>query len=150
SHFVRIDLRFPIFNPQSSISPHRRTLAPARRSSSGMSTTFGRYELRREVGRGAESVVYEATDPSLQRDVALKILSLPEEADPAARRSAIEQFHQEGRALAGLSHPNLAAVLDVGEAGGGCYLALELLRGATLRERMASQERLPAGEVTRI
>src|SRR5438874_1370965 len=115
-----------------------------------MSTSFGKYDLRREIGRDAGSVLYEAVDPSLGREVALKVLSLPEEADPAARRRAVEQFYQEGRALAGLSHPNLAAVLDIGEAGGGCYLAIELLRGSTLRERLAAHGPLPTGEVTRI
>src|SRR5581483_2607240 len=106
-------------------------------------STFGRYEVGREIGRGGMGVVYQATDPSLRRDVALKVIRLPEAADPAARQRAVERFYREGRALAALSHPNVVSVLDMGEAEGCCYVAMELLRGTTLRDRLAYQGPLP-------
>jgi serine/threonine protein kinase len=112
--------------------------------------TFGKYEIGREIGRGAMGVVYEAKDPTLRREIALKVVHLPESASPAARRRAVEGFYREGRALASLSHPNIVSVLDMGEVEGRCYLALELLRGTTLRDRLAYQGPLPVFEVARV
>ncbi len=113
--------------------------------------TFGRYEIGREIGRGAMGVVFEAKEPSLNREVALKVLRMPDAAaDPDGHRHAVERFFREGRALASLSHPNIVAVLDMGEREGRCYLVLELVRGTTLRDRIAYQGALPIGEVVRI
>src|SRR5947209_4748641 len=101
-----------------------------------MAEAFGKYELERELGRGAMGVVYAAKDPSLAREVALKVMPLPGADNPAARQRALARFYGEGRALASLSHPNIVGVLDMGELGGRCYLAMELLRGTTLRDRL--------------
>src|SRR5690606_21171143 len=93
-----------------------------------------RFVLRGPLGRGGMGTVLEAYDASLDREVALKVLH-PTLARPHARRLV-----REARALAKLSHPNVVQVYDVGEAEGRTFIAMELVRGQTLREW---QERLP-------
>ncbi|MDF2697252.1 MAG: serine/threonine protein kinase, partial [Labilithrix sp.] len=93
--------------------------------------TVGRYVVEAVLGRGGMGSVYRATDTVLRRDVALKVLD-PEgaaEIGPEARA----RFAREARAAAGLQHPNIVAVHDVGEHDGLPYLAMELVVGTTLR-----------------
>jgi len=88
---------------------------------------FGRFELRECLGKGGHGTVYRAWDPSLQREVALKI---PRYA--VFDRSARDQFLREGRTAGRLQHPNLVPVHEVGEVDGACYLALKYCPGPTL------------------
>jgi len=97
--------------------------------------TIGRYEIVREIGRGAMGVVYEGRDLSLMRPVALKTLLL--EPVPADLRESVEQrFYQEARAAAGLQHPCIVVVYEIGidAAQDAFFIALEHLRGHTLEE----------------
>ncbi|MBI2920605.1 MAG: protein kinase [Planctomycetes bacterium] len=95
---------------------------------------FGRYVLRREIGRGGMGVVYEAADPRLGRTVALKMLSCPEmEVDPGAA----ERLLREARAAAKLRHPNIVAVHEIGHIEGRHYFTMELVEGTTLEQRLA-------------
>jgi hypothetical protein len=87
---------------------------------------MGRYELRREVGTGGGGSVFEAWDPELEREVAIKLVTAPE---PALRARALA----EGQALAKLSHPNIVSVFDVGAVDDRVYLVMELIRGESLR-----------------
>jgi Tol biopolymer transport system component len=89
--------------------------------------------------------VYRAQDTRLRRDVAIKVLPETLAADPERRR----RFAQEARATAALAHPNILVIYDVGEHGGAPYLAMELLKGETLRARLASGP-LPAGKAAAI
>src|SRR6266487_1745006 len=94
---------------------------------------IGRYEILRELGRGAMGVVYEARDPALSRNIALKAI-LPV---PVGEKEAFEaRFFEEARIAARLSHPGIVVVHDVGRdpASGVLYIALEHLRGQTLEE----------------
>jgi eukaryotic-like serine/threonine-protein kinase len=112
-----------------------------------MPSAVGRYEIRRELGRGAMGVVYEAYDPDLGRRIALKTL-LPV---PREEREAFEQrFFAEARA-ARLAHPGIVVVHDVGrDAGTGTlFLALEYLEGRTLSD-VASEGRLDWREAFRL
>jgi serine/threonine-protein kinase len=97
-------------------------------------TTIGRYEILREIGRGAMGVVYEAHDPVLDRIVALKVIQ-PSTGGEAARVFE-ERFLAEARIAAALQHPGIVVVHDVGrdEATGALFIALELLRGETLAD----------------
>jgi serine/threonine-protein kinase len=96
--------------------------------------TIGRYEVLREIGRGAMGVVYEARDPLLDRTVALKVI---QPAVAAEERLAFEErFLAEARIAAALQHPGIVVVHDSGrdEATGALFIALELLRGETLAD----------------
>lgn len=97
---------------------------------------IGRYEIRGVIARGGNSSVYEAWDPKHERDVAVKFLS-PE--DIGEGLSNVPRFKREARVLAKLSHPNIITLLGGGEALGGAYIVMELLRGKTLREWLAAR-----------
>jgi len=90
-------------------------------------------------------IVYRAEDEKLRRTVALKVLPDAFAADEERRR----RFLREARSAAALRHPNIATIHDVGEDAGRVFLAMELVEGPTLRERMASG-RLRVSEVVRI
>ena len=97
--------------------------------------TIGRYEIVREIGRGAMGVVYEGRDLSLMRPVALKTLLL--EPIAAELRETFEQrFYQEARAAASLQHPCIVVVYEIGidAAADAFFMSLEFLRGRTLEE----------------
>jgi eukaryotic-like serine/threonine-protein kinase len=97
---------------------------------------LGRYELVREIGRGAMGVVYQARDPVLDRTVAIKTVVLS--SDPAEREDYEARFQQEARAAGGLAHPNIVTIYDVGNAGGLAFMAMEYLEGEELGRLMAN------------
>lgn len=98
-------------------------------------THLGRYRLLRELGRGAMGVVFLAEDESLQRQVAIKTLLVPgkEGADGEHREA---RFRQEAKAAGGLNHPNVVTIHDLGREGDWLYIAMELLQGVELRDRL--------------
>lgn len=110
-------------------------------------THFGRYHVVRELGRGAMGVVYLAEDASLQRQVAIKTLLLPEEE--GERKHLEARFLQEAKAAGSLNHPGIVTIHDLGREGDWLYIAMELLEGAELRDRMA-QGALPLHEAVDI
>ena len=97
-------------------------------------STIGRYEVVREIGRGAMGIVYEARDPALDRTVALKVIQPAAEADEL--QAYEERFLTEARVAAALQHPGIVVVHDVGRdpGSGALFIALELLRGRTLAD----------------
>jgi eukaryotic-like serine/threonine-protein kinase len=99
---------------------------------SHQSAQIGPYTITRELGRGGMGVVYLARDARLERDVAIK--ALPEELaqDPVR----LERFEREARAIAGLSHRNIAGIYGVEEQDGAKYLILEYVDGETLADRL--------------
>jgi serine/threonine-protein kinase len=99
-------------------------------------THLGRYRVVRELGRGAMGIVYLAEDESLQRQVAVKTLLLPEEENSAERRNLEARFLQEAKAAGGLNHPGIITIHDLGREGDWLYIAMEVLEGAELRDRM--------------
>jgi eukaryotic-like serine/threonine-protein kinase len=94
-------------------------------------TSLGRYKLRSLIGEGGMGQVYRATDTTLGRDVAVKLL-LP---DIAPGSEQLQRFEQEARAAGALNHPNILAIYDVGTVDGLSYVVSELLEGETLRDR---------------
>ena len=89
-----------------------------------------RYQVVRLLGAGGMGVVFEARDLALDRAVALKVVRSAD--GPAAAQA---RLRHEARAMARVSHPNVAALFDVGTVGERVYLAMELVRGGTLRGR---------------
>ncbi len=97
-------------------------------------SVVGRYRVLARIGAGGMGTVYRARDEALEREVALKLPPAHLAADPEAR----ERFFREARAAAGLDHPNVCTVHEVGEAGDGRpFLAMALYRGETLKDRIA-------------
>ena len=90
----------------------------------------GRFRVLRELGRGGFGVVYRAFDPRLGRDVALKV----PRPDVLLADGLRERFQREGRAAAGLDHPNIVPVFEAGEVGPACYIASAYCPGPTLKE----------------
>ena len=92
------------------------------------------YDIERELGDGAMAVVYLATQRSLDRKVALKVMAASLAADP----TFCERFLREGKTLARLSHPNTVTIHDIGNVGSLYYMAMEYLPNGTLKERIAA------------
>ncbi|MFF8831169.1 protein kinase [Streptomyces sp. NPDC015131] len=103
----------------------------------------GRYRLDDLLGRGGAADVYEGLDLRLRRPVAVKVFRPDGDADTEQR------FDGEGRLLAQLQHPGLITVYDCGRDEGTPYLVMELIRGTTLRRRIA-RSRLTPAEACRI
>jgi len=106
---------------------------------------LGRYVLVREVAR-SNDVVWEGFDPQMKRTVAVKELNLGAHLAGQARRDRIERFHREARAAGAMSHPNIVTIYEVGEDAGRYFIAMEFLRGQTLRDRMGMGGALPLSE----
>ncbi|HXI04503.1 MAG TPA: protein kinase [Candidatus Saccharimonadales bacterium] len=98
------------------------------------------YRLVQKLGEGGMGVVWRARDTRLDRDVALKMLP-PGQVGDASRRA---RFIREAKAAAAVSHPNIAAIHDVGETDGAVYLAMELVEGRTLRTLVSEGQLAPA------
>jgi eukaryotic-like serine/threonine-protein kinase len=118
---------------------------------------LGKYELRREVGRGGMGVVYEAYDTTICRRVALKTLCSAVLSGPEAD-TFIGRLRREAQAAGRLTHPNIVAVYDFGEepqeqgarAGRIAYITMEFVEGRELQALLATQERLPVAAIVRI
>ena len=105
---------------------------------------FGRFEVRGELGRGGMGIVYVAVDATLGREVALKVL--PASGDVERRR----RFMREARSAAAVTHPGIATVYDVGEHDGAVFIAMERVRGKTLRAWLDENGTIPIVEAQRI
>ena len=107
---------------------------------------LGHYRVLRLLGRGGMGAIYLATDETLGREVALKVM-LPEAAAvPAAR----ERFLREARAAAGIEHDHVVAIHHVGEESGVPFIVMPLLRGETLADRLKRDGHLTAAEALRV
>ncbi len=95
--------------------------------------TLSHYRITSAIGAGGMGEVYRATDTTLGRDVAIKVLP-PEVAQDTER---LGRFRREAQLLASLNHPNIAAIYGLEEAAGQLFIALELVEGEDLKERLA-------------
>ena len=112
-------------------------------------TKLGKYEIRRELGRGAMGVVYEAFDPLIQRIVALKTIR-PDQLAGGNAEEILARFRREAQAAGRLSHPNIVAIHDCGEDAGVWYIAMELVHGRELKEYFEKNERFATADAVRI
>lgn len=113
--------------------------ASSRGSSGGAAnqpTLAGRYRLLRRLGHGGMAEVWAAFDETLEREVAVKVLSSRFADDEAFLR----RFRREAQQAAGLSHPNIVAVYDTGQHGGLPFIVMELVRGRSLRQVLTEGE----------
>lgn len=103
------------------------------------------YEIRRELGRGGQGVVYLATDTRLQRDVALKVLP----AGSALATVRTLRFQREALALGHLDHPSLCTLFDAGGDERAAWLAMKFIDGPSLQQQIAEARRAGALPTTR-
>ncbi|KTC62556.1 serine/threonine protein kinase [Pseudomonas fluorescens ABAC62] len=99
-----------------------------------MNIVIAGYDIEGEIGEGAMASVYLATQRSLERKVALKVMAAALAADP----TFCERFLREGKTLARLSHPHTVTIHDIGNVGELYYMAMEYLPNGTLKERIAA------------
>jgi serine/threonine protein kinase len=94
---------------------------------------LGKYEIRKELGKGAMGVVYTAWDPVLEREVALKVMASSIVSDDELR----QRFEREAKAVARLQHANIVTIYDLGtDQNGSPFIAMELLKGTDLERRI--------------
>jgi len=109
--------------------------------------TLGRYEIERELGKGAMGVVYLGRDPKINRVVAIKAIALAEEFDEDALADARARFFREAEMAGRLNHPGIVTVYDAGEDRGLAFIAMEYLRGEHLSRYAEPIHLLPVAKV---
>jgi len=105
-----------------------------------------RYEVLEKIGTGGMSDVYKAKDQKLNRFVAIKVLK----QEFSENRNFVSKFRVEAQAAAGLMHPNIVNVYDVGEEDGIHYIVMELVEGITLKKYIEKKSRLSVKEAISI
>ncbi|MGL4435699.1 MAG: protein kinase domain-containing protein [Giesbergeria sp.] len=111
---------------------------------------LGRYQIEKELGRGAMGVVYQGRDPKIGRVVAIKALALGQEFDGAALVDARARFFREAESAGRLQHQNLVTIYDAGQDQGLAWIAMELLKGQDLSGATQPGKLLPVGRVVSI
>jgi serine/threonine-protein kinase len=114
-----------------------------------MISQLGKYEIRRELGRGAMGVVYEAYDPLIKRRVALKTIR-PDQLAGERPDDVVARFRREAQAAGRLSHPNIVSIYECDEEDGTWFIAMEYVDGRELKDCVANDERFRAADIERI
>ena len=119
---------------------------------------IGKYDVRRELGKGAMGVVYEGYDPLIERPVAIKTIR-PEQLDKTQAAEVLARFKREAQAAGRLSHPHIVGIYDYGEVipeadaadpGTLAYIAMEFIKGRELKDYFDANERFGMKDVERI
>ena len=111
---------------------------------------LGRYQIEKELGKGAMGVVYQGRDPKIGRVVAIKTMALSQEFEADELVEVKERFFREAETAGRLSHPNIVTIYDAGEEHDLCYIAMELLKGKDLIPYTKPDNLLPIDKVVSI
>jgi len=111
---------------------------------------LGRYEVEKELGKGAMGAVYLGKDPKIGRVVAIKTMALSQEFEADELAEVKERFFREAETAGRLSHPNIVTIFDAGEEHDLCYIAMELLKGKDLVPFTKQGSLLPIDRVVSI
>jgi len=111
---------------------------------------LGRYQVEKELGKGAMGVVYQGKDPKIGRVVAIKTMALSQEFEADELAEVKERFFREAETAGRLSHPNIVTIYDAGEEHDLCYIAMELLKGKDLIPYTKPDNLLPVDKAVSI
>ncbi|MEE8398778.1 MAG: serine/threonine-protein kinase, partial [Desulfobacterales bacterium] len=128
-----------VFSEDISRSDEADTLKPGQ--------TLGRYEVVKELGRGAMGIVYLCQDPTLERSVAIKTFKFSELADEEKLAKIKSDFIREAKLAGKLNHPHIVTIFDAGEDWDLSYIAMETIAGKELKEDCSPGNLLPIAEV---
>jgi serine/threonine protein kinase len=108
--------------------------------------TLGQYRLLSKLGRGGKGVVYEAEDTRIGRRVALKVMA----PEVIAAAESLQRFMREAKAAAKIEHPNVVTIYSVDEQNGTVFIAMSLVRGGSVQDKLSASGAMDAFEATRI
>ncbi|MBI5437597.1 MAG: CHASE2 domain-containing protein [Nitrosomonadales bacterium] len=111
---------------------------------------LGRYEIEKELGKGAMGVVYYGKDPKIGRVVAIKTMALSQEFEADELQDVKERFFREAETAGRLNHPNIVSIYDAGEEHDLAYIAMEFLKGKDLVPYTKPENLLPLPKVMSI
>ncbi len=109
--------------------------------------TLGRYEIIKELGRGAMGVVYLGKDPKINRTVAIKTMMFDDEVDEKTLKDLKERFFREAESAGKLSHPNIVRIFDAGDDQDMAYIAMELMEGDDFKKWSTKETLMPIPQV---
>jgi serine/threonine-protein kinase len=108
---------------------------------------LGRYEIERELGKGAMGSVYLGKDPKISRTVAIKTLALSQEFEADELEDVKDRFFREAETAGRLTHPSIVTIYDAGEEHDLAYIAMEYLKGSDLTSYIKKDNLLPVDTV---
>ena len=116
-------------------------------SGTGTKPTLGRYEIEKQLGKGAMGIVYLGRDPRINRTTAIKTFRFEDDLDPEDTQKLKEKFFREAESAGTLSHPNIVTIYDAGDEQDLAYIAMEFLEGEDLEKYTKKAKLLPARKV---
>ena len=126
-----IDHRVTDKQPHNAVSSHSAANDPTAAADGVLPARIGRYTIRRKLGQGGMGIVYAARDDRLERTIAVKTVTAS-----ASDETARQRLWREARAAASVNHPNVCQIYEIGEDAGRLFIAMELLEGEALSERL--------------
>lgn len=110
---------------------------------------LGRYQVEKELGKGAMGIVYLGRDPKIGRTVAIKTMALAQEFESGELAEVKSRFFREAETAGRLSHPNIVQIFDAGEEHDLAYIAMEFVKGTDLTKNIKPSDLLSLGDVLR-
>ena len=113
----------------------------------GEKPMLGRYQVEKELGKGAMGIVYLGKDPKISRVVAIKTMALSQEFEPDELEDVKERFFREAETAGRLNHPNIVTIFDAGEEHDLAFIAMEFIKGKDLAPNTKKDHLLPLAKV---